>query len=190
MSINPLNPRTHTVTLFQGDDLAHLQSLADTVNAAQRDYDDAREDAKDAPPAGMLDEDPVADAKSALDEAKEAHDAYLADAEPRAIKVVMRALGRKTWRDLVNGHPPREGNEGDKVIGVNDETFGDALVPACIASPVFTTTDERDAFLDSLTMAQFRSLYVTAFTLNTVEGATPKALTGSAPSLTGSATQP
>lgn len=186
-----LKPRTSTVTLYQGDDEDHLQHLADAVNDAQERYDQARKDADrdDLPPIGMMDEDPVAAAQERLDAAKKAHDEFLAEAEERAIKVVVQALGRKKFRDLADDHPPREDNEGDKVLGINDETFKEVFVPMSIISPTFDTTAERDDFLDSLALSQFRSVYLRAFTLNTVPGSDPKALTDSAPSRSESATQ-
>lgn len=190
MSISPLSPRIHTVTLYQGDDLANLEALAQKVNALREELEDAKKDAKDAPPLLNGETDPVAEAKARLADAEVEHDNFLAQAEPRAVKIVLRALGRKTFRQLVDSHPPREGNDDDKNAGVNEDTFVEALVPLAIASPTFSSDAEREAFLDSLTAAQFRSLYLWAYALNTVEGATPKALTGFAPSQSAPETQP
>jgi hypothetical protein len=185
-----IKPRTTTVPLYQGDDLDRLQQLADAVNTWQDRLDEAQKNAETAPPRGMLDtEDPVATAASALQAAREAHDAFLAEAEPRAIKVTLEALGRKKFRSLADDHPPREGNEGDQAIGVNDETFKEALVPLSIVSPKWDTSGEREEFLDSLALAQFRKLYLAAYLLNAADGADPKALTDSVPSLIESATQ-
>jgi hypothetical protein len=72
---------------------------------------------------------------------------------------------------------------------VNDETFKEALVPLSIVSPKWDTTGEREEFLDSLALAQFRKLYLAAYLLNAADGADPKALTDSVPSLIESATQ-
>lgn len=185
-----LKPRMRTVSIYQGDDLDRLQQFADDVNTLEERLEDAIKAAKDAPPLGMLDGDPVGDVRAALQAAKEAHDAYLADAETRAIKAVLHALPRKKYRALVNDHPPRDGNEGDKGLGFNDETFGEVLVPLSLASPTFDTTAERDEFLDELSQGQFRLLYIQAFLLNTSNGADPKALIDSAPIQAESVTQP
>lgn len=179
MSINTLNPRTHTVVLYQGDDLAVLDRLAGEVNDLRDKVDREARKAKGAPPRLLGEADPVTDASAACDAKEAEHDAALADAKPRAVTIVLRALGRKTFRQLVDAHPPREGNTDDKAAGVNEDTFVEALVPLSIASPAFASDAERDEFLDSLTYAQFRALYLWAYALNTTEGASPKALTAS-----------
>lgn len=186
-----LKPRIATVWLYQGDDIDRLQQLADDVNTWQERLDDAREAAKTAPPRGMLDtDDPVSEASASLRAAQEAHDAFLTEAKPRAVKVVIEALGRKKWKALVDDHPPRDDQEVDKLIGVNDEEFREVLVPLSMVEPKFDTTGECADFLDALSMGQYRQIYVTAFGLNTANGADPKALTDSVPSLIGSVTQP
>lgn len=182
-------PRQATIPIYQGDDLDHLQRLADDVNTWQERLDDAIRNAKDAPPLTMLEENPVVTADARLKDAREAHDAFLAEAEPRAIKVVVQALGRKRWREIVDQNPPREDNEGDKRMGVNDSTFGDVLVPISMVEPQLSANEQAD-FLDALSMAQYRSIYLAAFLLNTATGEDPKALSDSGPSLTESETQP
>ncbi|HEX6873684.1 MAG TPA: hypothetical protein VF163_21505 [Micromonosporaceae bacterium] len=51
------------------------------------------------------------------------------------VELVVRALPRLQWRDLLAAHPPREGNDADKALGVNEDTFFDALVRLCTVSP-------------------------------------------------------
>ena len=153
MSTTVLNALTTTVVLYQGDDLAKIEELR---IAAER--------GKSSGPA--LGGEPSA---------AKVHDDFVTKAEKRAVKVVLKALPRKSWRALVAAHPPRDGDDGDKSMGVNDETFGEALIAVSIASPVFPSDSERDAFVDSLRDADFERLYASAFALNRGKTAAPKA---------------
>ena len=159
--ISPLNPRTVSVTLLQGEDQAELDRLdAEVVRLAPKKGD--------TPPVRTADEvDPHTEAKRARAE-------FAAEAEERGVTVVLRALGRKTWRKHVLDHPPRDGKPGDEQFGVNITDFPETLVPASIASPVFSSETEREAFLDSLTDVQFEMLFLRAFNLNRALGADPK----------------
>lgn len=151
--------RSETVTFLRGDDEAKLRELR---TAADRLEEGSPERAK----------------------AAEAHDVFAKTADRRGTKVTMRSVGRKTWRRLLNEHPPREGNEDDQRLGANVEEFGEAAVKACLASPTFSNDEDRDAFLDTLSEAQFGRLEISAFALNTSIGADPKARLGSAPATT------
>lgn len=148
-----LAPRTATVLLFQGDDLAKIDELRKAAEAEQGDGPRLM---------GEL-------------SAAQAHDEFVKEAEARAVRVELKALGRKQWRSLVAAHPPRKGNEGDKSLGVNDETFGDALVLASMAEPKFDTPADAEEFLDSLRAADFDRIYAQAFALNRFQGDAPKA---------------
>lgn len=170
MSIPTITQQPAKVVIYQGDDRARLDELEQAVEAARTTPVVARTLGEQPPEL----------------EAIEAYNAFLAEAEERAVVVLLRPLGRKKWRALVAAHPPRPGNDDDKRFGVNDETFGDALVAACLASPTFDSDAEMDVFLDSLTSVQFDLLYAKAFTLNRTPPTDPKAL--SAPSRTSAAT--
>lgn len=81
------------------------------------------------------------------------------------ITVKLRAHPRPDWAKLVAAHPPREGNKGDKVMQVNQETFYDALVKASIVEPAMD--DERATrLLDALSDAQFDKLATRSWNLN------------------------
>lgn len=170
MSIT-LTPRTQSVTLYQGDDLARI---------AEYDAEIERLEADKTP--RLLHEPDL------LAEKKAERDAFVNDAKQRAVVVELRHVGRKKWRELVDAHPPREGNENDAAVGVNEFELMEALVPASIHKPEFDSDRDRDDFLDSLSDAQFELLYMTAFMLNRTVAAAPKAFGPSAPSLSGSAT--
>lgn len=164
-SINPITPRTATVIVLQGDDDERLRDLEAEVNRLTPK--------KGAPPSTL-------DEADELELAKLAHDEFSEEAKERGVKVVLRAVGRKTWRDLVAKHPPRvEGDgvtkeqaEGDKSFGANIEALQEELVPLCMASPT-GSNEERAAFLDSLNEGQFGDLAVRAWGLNIGKTADP-----------------
>lgn len=170
MSVPTITPQLTEVLIYQGDDRTRLDELEQAV--------------KDARVASSLPRTVGEPDREA--EAIEAHNEFLAEAKERAVKIVVRTIGRKKWRQLVAEHPPRPDREADKAFGVNDETFGDALVAACLASPTFASDAEMEVFLDSLNSVQFDRLYAEAFKVNRVERESPKAL--SAPSRTSDAT--
>ena len=84
----------------------------------------------------------------------------MTEAEESAAHVTVTALRRSAWKALVAEHPPREGHKGDAAIGVNEETFRDALVAASV------DLDADD--LDMLSDADHERLYFSAFALNRV----------------------
>jgi hypothetical protein len=81
------------------------------------------------------------------------------------IDIRLRGLDRRAWRDLVSAHPARKDNETDGVLGVNQETFFDALVAECAVEPEMTA-DQVSTFLDSITSSQFDKLADAAWGLN------------------------
>jgi hypothetical protein len=166
-------PRTETVVILQGDDEAALRQARAKAESL---------DPKKKPAAPRLLSDASPDAAYA--EAAAEADRIADEANERGIKVVMRSLGRRTWRDLVAKHPPRENEPGDDRMGVNADTFGEEIVVACMVSPEFGRDADRDEFLDNLSEAQFGLLENVAWSLNTRTGADPKARLGSQPSHT------
>jgi hypothetical protein len=164
--------RRETVYLYQGDDLDRLTELSAAAADAQ-----AAE--KAAGSSRLLCDTTAQDATAAYNE-------FRAEARERATPVVVEALGRVAWRDLVRAHPPREqtiDDDGTPVTvlhdedqsGVNADTFPDALVPASIVEPTFDSDEERAAFADDLSDADFWRLYGVAWVLNR-SAADPKAL--------------
>lgn len=163
MEINSMSPRTATITLLDGEAEAKIEALRD---AAERLKPPPSKPGETRSRTTGQDEDYV--------KARDAYNEAIASAEERGVKVILRAVGRKKWREMVAEHPPRPNNDGDEGSGVNTQTFGDALVPASIASPVFESDSHREIFLDSLNDAQFEHLFLTAFALNRTV-ANPKA---------------
>lgn len=151
-----IEPRTSVVTIYGGDYLDRIRHLEQKYEAAVKSEKSADR---------LLADDSQSPALAAE------HEALVAEAEASAVHVTLKALGRKTWRALVASNPARENHAGDAVVGVNEDTFKDALVPASIISPVLSE-DELDALSD----IDFDRLYFTAFALNRNPAASPKAL--------------
>lgn len=171
MSIT-IKPRTTEVVLFQGDDLDPIETLRAKVEEAALVSDGT---------SRRLNDDPV------LSAAQE-YDAFVDAAIERAVKVTLQALGRKQYRGLVEKHPPRPENEGDKEWGFNSDTFGDDLVPACIADGQFESARDMDAFLDDLSDGDWSRLVSAALMLNQGSGPDPKARLSSRVAQTSDAT--
>ena len=178
-------PRTETVVILQGDDDEQLRQYRAYAESLRFDADRLRprsEPKAAAQPMGDASRWEKADAEAT--EAEQVANDFAVEASRRGVTVVLRSVGRKAWRDLFDKHPPRDGNEGDEAVGVNLDTLPDDLVPACMGSPVFESDGEQEAFLDSLSAAEFGRLGQVAWLLNTRTSADPKAVLGSKPSPT------
>lgn len=92
--------------------------------------------------------------------------------------VTLRALARKDWKSLLEKHPPRDDVDSDRTLGLNGETFYDALILACWVEPDLEK-DERTELLDLLTGAQFDKLAASAFALNRRDVGVPFSRTAS-----------
>ena len=185
--MSSIKPRTTTVVIYQGDDLATLAELRQAAEVASRRAETAAKE-----PRRGGDEIPNADAE------RDAYDAFVEEAAERAVIVEVQALGRKAFRDLMGEHTPREvdvkyvDDEGvqrtrkethpdDAAFEVNVATFPDALLAyrhdgrATIASPEFPTSTARREFLDdALSDGDFERLWTAAYYLNRGMGADPK----------------
>jgi hypothetical protein len=86
---------------------------------------------------------------------------------------VLRALNRQAFRDLVEKHPPRDGNADDQALGANSRTFPVPLIAASCIDPVMTP-EQVDQLLEVLTEGQMLQLYGTALHLNRSRVDVPK----------------
>ncbi len=82
----------------------------------------------------------------------------------------LRALPRTQWRELCSAHPPRRGDDNeivdsDKFMGVNVETFYDAIVRACVVDPELDDASFK-TLIDTLTDRQFDQLFEAAWGIN------------------------
>lgn len=89
----------------------------------------------------------------------------------------LRALPRKRWRQLVAAHPPRRGDDGKVVesdaIGVNADTYFDAMVRACTVEPQLSDEQWVRLLDEVLSDRQFDELSNTAWALNRHDVAVP-----------------
>lgn len=81
----------------------------------------------------------------------------------------LRALPKPAWRKLCGEHPPRRGDDNEIVptdlIGVNAETFYDAIIRACLIDPELTD-DEWGQLVEALTDRQYDEIADAAWGLN------------------------
>jgi len=173
-----------TIVIYEGDDFEKLADLRTEVAIAER----AANDTRTSPRFGDDEPDPVR-------LAKDAYDAFVDVAAERADAWELHSIGHEAWRDLLVAHPPRkvtvkvEGedkevdHEDDDPFGVNVETFGKALL--LFVDPednehrtVAKISDEPPADLGKrlrrLSLGQFDTLWLTAYSLNTGGVADPK----------------
>lgn len=172
MARTRLKPRSATVVLYQGDDMARLAELKRAADHA----------------AGGSRTDDGADEKAA-------YDAFVDEAAERAVEVVIQSIGPKRWQNLVLEHPPRmvesdpdkEGqtkmveHDDDYTDGVNTLTFPRALLMyaegpfVTITSPEFTDEADRAEFVDDeIAEGDFERLWRLAWDLNTARSRDPK----------------
>ena len=102
-----LKPRTATVVIYQGDDLATLADLRTAADIAERKADadlrvaqararvDGPRRAGDPTP-----EDPQIAYDAAVKPSQDAYDAFVDEAAERATVVTLQAIGRKAFRSL------------------------------------------------------------------------------------------
>jgi len=172
--MSTIKPRTTRVVIYQGDDLEQLSVLDATVARAEKALSAAEQAKKasqqDARPRLMhegVPEDPTINAGLDLDVARQDRDAFAAGAEERGVRVILRAVPRKQWRDLVAAHPARDGDTGDAQFGVNMETFPDALLPKSVDRDQSTIEGDTVEFLESLSDYDYYDrLFLSAYALN------------------------
>ena len=168
-----LKPRTARIRIYQPDDLDRIGELQHAIAAAA-----ARP--KGAPQRIGSPETSYADAVSAYEE-------FVAEAEPRADVVVVKALGFKKWRALKAEHPARTNDQGEtleadaEIGGLNAETFPEAAVLACLIEPEFSTAADRVEFVEELSLANLTSAFQAAYSLNEFAVTDPKAWLAFAP---------
>ena len=98
-----------------------------------------------------------------------------AEAEKSILVFTLQAVGRKRYNELVAEHPAREGNDADQAVGVNQDTFFDALIGECIlrvnrkhdnSVEDFDPRKEWSALADEMTDGQYAEFVTAAQELN------------------------
>lgn len=153
---------TTTVVLFQGDDLDPIEEHRAAVErAAIANGAPLRVGDEGVPPAVL--------------EAAAEYDAFMEGAVERAIHLRLVAVPRRRYRELLATHPARDGNEADEAAGFDVDGFTDELVPESIAAGQFDSDEDRDAFLDDLSDAEWSQVASAAVRLNEGGAPDPKA---------------
>ncbi len=157
--------RTSKVTIYPGDSGVRLDELEEQIAAAR-----LAEKSRKRRVSEKLESDALAQQYDDL------RDSLAKD----AVTVTLQALPRRKFRELVEAHPPREGEgvpetvvESDKRLGVNESTFFDVAVPASVLSVVGFDGDTL-AFLDDLSEPDWRALATHVFGLNNARVDLPK----------------
>lgn len=97
----------------------------------------------------------------------------------------LRALTRKAWSDAKTAHPPRKDDEGDKILGFNEESIFDQIIPESIESVTDPDGDEVEwdagkwaDLADEMTTLQYQDFKNAVYGLNVGEAAArlPKSL--------------
>ena len=85
------------------------------------------------------------------------------------VRIVIKGLTRGEFRRLLTSHPPRENDPLDGKVGYNADTFGDALIKACIlrtgdlnGNPV---PNEWDQWADEMTNGQWEDVFTACMKL-------------------------
>lgn len=134
---------------LRGDLQAEWEDLQRRLEQAKRDAPE-RTSLADAPPGAELEQQ-----IRTLEET-------MADA---VLTARLRAVNRKTFRDMALIHPPRPDDKRDQIYGFNIETFNTDLVRACWAEPQLDETQWAQ-LMDVLTPGQWRLLADTCEVLN------------------------
>jgi hypothetical protein len=148
-------------------------NLQAAYEKAQRDLEQAEQDAETGRARGrrLAAEDPTRAARGRID-------ALAAEMRDSILPVRLRALSRPAFRALRHEHPPRKTESGDvldvdQAVGVNIETFFDALLRACVVGVEEGDTVESlpsadlDMLLDErISDGQWQTLSSAAWTLN------------------------
>jgi hypothetical protein len=112
---------------------------------------------------------PAEDFTSELEDVRAKIDEQKAVIASGVVRVVIKGLTRGEFRRLLTAHPPREGDALDKQLGYNSDTFGDALISACIVrtenlegEPV---PNDWAAWADDMTNGQWEEFFTACLRL-------------------------
>jgi hypothetical protein len=85
------------------------------------------------------------------------------------VRVIIKGLTRGEFRRLLTAHPPRDGDDLDQRLGYNSDTFGDALVTACIVRTENLDGDPVDnewaTWADDMTNGQWEEFFTACLKL-------------------------
>ena len=85
------------------------------------------------------------------------------------VRIIIKGLTRGEFRRLLTAHPPRQGDPLDSKVGYNADTFGDALIKACILRTEDldgnTVPNEWDQWADEMTNGQWEDVFTACMRL-------------------------
>lgn len=85
------------------------------------------------------------------------------------VRIIIKGLTRGEFRRLVTAHPPRQGDDLDQRVGYNSDTFGDALIKACILHTedldLQTVPNQWDQWADEMTNGQWEDVFTACLKL-------------------------
>lgn len=109
-------------------------------------------------------------------------DEQIADVQKRmeasTVVLRLRALSRLRWKALKDEHPPRKGDDGktipeDVFVGVNRQSFFNALARATIVGPPLDEADREHLLDELLTDGQWEDLTTVAWNMNEAKISVP-----------------
>lgn len=113
-------------------------------------------------------------------DAAEAVQALEREMREHTVSFTVQALPRKAWAEFVAAHPPREGNEVDKSIDLDQSALDEAIAPSIIrvtdrAGELVDFTPETDwvPLADEMSTAQWNEFAMAVLALNNGVTAAP-----------------
>lgn len=167
MSDNPLltAPLEETVYLYSGADQKRLEEFDQQIDAALVEERDAEVDST----RRMSTKRPPRRSKELAAEA----DTFREEAKSRAVVVKMRGINFKKRGEMLDEHPPRDGNNRDAALGYNGDTFPVALVHGCIVEPE-VSFEQVQEFAQESSAARFDRLFEAANIVSRTDADLPK----------------
>jgi hypothetical protein len=162
--------RARTVVAFYPDMAvaAEVEAAEEQLRAATAALDDAKEAARTEGSTK------VAAARKAVTAAQATYDEVKARADATVLDVTLEAVSRKQWAEVEENHPPRDGDDTDKSVGVNVGSFLAEVLPESVAEVKERGTGERIAVsaddwreaVDEISDGQYQVLLLAILGLN------------------------
>lgn len=89
------------------------------------------------------------------------------------LTLVVRALARTVWRGLVLKHPPRQGNDGDRVLGADFQGLMEEATPLCVVDPELDE-DDWERLSEVLSSGDWDRIFTAVWEVNREGGDVPK----------------
>jgi hypothetical protein len=156
--------RTHRINL-RGDLVAEIERLNDElVDAQDRERSDTSKRLAQQSPS-------LAIAKRIEKLRAEMADDWL--------ELTLEAQTFADWQEFKNGHPAREDNDYDKIVGLDFDALANDFMPRCVVEPELDEED-WDGLWDKCAPADLRDMAAVAFSLHEQTLDVPKSRLASA----------